>query len=214
MFKKPLTELTNEELTDLLEENNTRSVNIFTRNDINDFISIYNIKSGSFRVPIKLLFKIYKQWSKEPLKANTFANLLTDLFPSIKYGKGLLLCLNKDVWKLKEEFDKYFKTNSKTKSKSYKTHFDAFLKHYHIKNGCFFIKDSILYNLYDKWTYKNNNKRPLGKIQFINFCRLYFPKFKKIEKVYWFPIDHSINQYLSEELKRQMSETKNKKITE
>jgi len=215
MSKKALTELTDEELNKLLD-NTIESNTISGINDINEFISTYNIKSGSFRIPTKLLYKIYKSWSKDPLRGKTFTNNLTDLFPVIRYGSGFMLCLNKDVWNLKEDFNKHFKPLNKTKNKNYKEHFDNFLKHYNIENGSFFIKDSVLYNLYDKWTYKNKKRHPLGEAQFINFCRLYFPKFKKIEKVYWFPIDHSINQYLSEELKRQMKETdetKNKKIT-
>lgn len=213
MSKKVLTELSDEELNKLLD-NSIESNTVYITNDINDFISTFNIKSGSYRVPSKLLYKIYMQWSKDPLRPKTFTNCLTDLFPVIRYGVGNLFCLNKDVFKLKEEYQKSFKPLDKTKSKSYKNHFDSFLNHYKIKKGGFFIKDSVLYNLYDKWTYKNKNRHPLGKTQFINFCRFYFPKFKKIEKIFWFPIDHSINQYLSEELKRQMSETKDKKITE
>lgn len=212
MSKKIITELTDEELNKLLEDSsNSESITVFNKNDINEFISVYGIKSGTYQVSIKLLGKLYRQWSKDPIHPRTFANCLTDLFPYIRGGDSNFLCVNKDVWKLKEVFDNYFKSQEKTKMKHYKTHFDAFINYYKLKKGSFFIKDNVLYNLYDKWTYKNKNNNPLIKSQFINFCKLYFPKYKKIEKIHWFPIDHSINQYLSEELKRQMSE-KDKKI--
>jgi hypothetical protein len=82
-----------------------------------------------------------------------------------------------------------------TKSKSRKGHFEAFLSFYKLARGTIYVETSVLYYLYDKWVYNNNNKNPLGYQQFFKFLSIYFDK-KRLtsSKVSFFGINDIIPQ--------------------
>lgn len=194
---KIITELSEEELLKLLENTDNNSGPIFHfQNDVIDFLSFYAIRSGKFKVPCKNLFLLYRRWSKAPLKSAPFTSQMTDLFES-KGRHRVVLLLNRSAFDLKNEYNKYLKRQQKTKRPNWKKHFDAYLNFYSIEKGGLFIKDVVLYNLYDKWTYKNNSRNPISFFQFVNFCKVYF-KVKLINHHHWFAINKKIIQHLSE----------------
>lgn len=200
-MKKSITELSEKELLDLLGSNPDQLKIYEWNTDIMEFISVYNLKSGNEYITTKLLYRLYCLWSKNPVKRKTLTNTLMDLFPSVRTGDSHVVLLNKSAMNLKEEAYLYIKSKNKIKNRNYKDHFDSYINHYSIKNGGLFIKDTVLYNLYDKWCYKK--RHPLSFKQFNNFCKLYF-KEKLIDKHYWFSVDESIKTYLTEDLINEM----------
>lgn len=209
-MKKSLTELTEKQLLDIIGSESS-NIKIYTwPNDIMDFISVYNIKSGQERITSKLLYKLYSLWSQDPIKRKTFTDTLMDLFPSTKDGLSTIILLNKNILNLKEEAYNYVKQHDKTKDKGWLEHFNKYLHVYCIKKGRLFIKDTVLYNLYDKWCYKK--RKPLGFAQFNNFCKLYFD-YKFIKKNNWFGVDRSINDHLTEDLINEMRKPNGSKKT-
>lgn len=173
----------------------------YYKNDILEFISIYNLKEGNDKVKIHVLYNLYKLWSKNPINKRTFGKEITPLFSSIHGRTCTIFLLNKASLNLKEECWKLLKPQDKRKYPGYKLHFDKYLFKYSIKKGSFFVKDIVLYNLYDKWCFKRHkivNRKPLGLNQFINFCKLYFDC-RLIKGHSWFGVDHSIQQHLTEE---------------
>ena len=204
-MKKSTTEMTEKELLDLVSKDSDIILYNWP-NDVMEFISVYNIKSGKEEIASKLLYKLYKLWSKQPVKKRTFAMTFTDLFPSINSIDGtkynLILLLDKKAINLKQEAYNFIKKNDKTKEKGWMEHFEKYLYFFSIKSGSLFIKDSVLYKLYSRWYGKK--RRPLGFDQFNNYCKLYF-KNKLIKTNYWFAVDKYIKNHLDEELIKEMS---------
>lgn len=200
-MKKAITQLTESELLDLIKSEPSSITLYEWPTDVMQFISVYNLKSGTERITTKLLYKLYKLWSKNPVPRKTLTTTLMDLFPSDRIGESHLILLNKETLNIKQETLKYLKKHNKTKDKGWMEHFTKYLHEYCIESGCFYIKDTVLYNLYDKWCYKKRS--PLALAQFNNFCKLYF-KNKFIKKNYWFAVDEKIQKYLTEDLIKEM----------
>lgn len=203
-MKKSLTELSEKELLDIIGDD-PGSLKVYSwPNDVMEFISIYNLKTGEHHVTNKLLYRLYRLWSNIPVTQRVFTTTLMDLFPSIQYGANKAILLDKNSLNLKQEAYNYVKVQDKTKYKGYLKLFEKYLHTYCIKKGSFFIKDSVLYKLYSKLC--STKRHPLGKAQFNNFCKLYF-KNKLIKGHQWFAVDESIKEYLTEDLINEMSKT-------
>lgn len=215
MRKLPTTASDEELLAILGDDTNLQNtpLKIDYRNDIIEFLSVYNIKPGDDRVKNTTLYNLYKLWSKTPVNQITFSRNLFELFPTIRYGTSHAVCINKTAIKLKEESWKILKPMDKRKYPGWKKHFELYLNKYSIKKGRFFVKSSVLYNLYDQWRFKVQKyikRRPLGSIQFINFCKLYF-NCKIINGSSWFGVDRSIQQHLTKEIINNMNTKKERK---
>lgn len=212
-MKKSLTELSEKELLDIVA-NEPSKIKVYSwPNDVLEFISVYNLKTGEERIIGKLLYKLYKLWSKNPINKKTFVSTLTDLFPSMQNGPNLAILLDKKALDLKQEAYNYVKPRSKVKDKGWIEHFQKYLSNYSIKKGSFFVKDIVLYKLYSQLFNKKHN--PLGLVQFNNFCKMYFTT-KLIKKNYWFGLNETIQNHLTEELINEMRKDsaikENKKI--
>lgn len=176
------------------------------RNDFYQFIDTYQIKPGKDKVLPSTLYSLYTHWSQEPLTSYEFGRELAEII-DIRKSRAQI---NKSVLAIKIEVLKLLKPLDKTHYKGWKQHFDKYLDRYCIKSGGLYLKITVLYNLYDKWCYKNKNRHPLGINQFCSFCKGYF-KYKRIDKQYWFAVDHSIEQFLTKEMIDNMKERENVK---
>jgi hypothetical protein len=183
-------------LEDLLEAINNPQEHTSPESPINEdasvygFLITYGIKSGESTIKSRLLYELYKCWTKTPLTKTQFEKHVTKyLINSSRSGQTVYL-IDKDAFKIGEEIQKFLIPNNKTKSKSYKKHFETYLTKYNIKPGTYWLESYILYFLYDKWIYSIKKKAPLGEKQFFNFCKLYF-KYKRNDssRVMWFGLD-------------------------
>lgn len=166
--------------------------------DVTPFLSFYNIKPGNELVQSKILYKLYKTWSKDPLRETQFNWKIKDY---IEYKEGYLK-LNIDALQVSNKVIDYLKehTQNKTKSPSWKRHFDNFLTYYNIESGDNWVESYYLYHIYDLWTYKNKVKSWLGYKQFINFCDIYFKQKRRTSsKIKWFAISIDIRTLLTKE---------------
>ena len=210
-MKKSITDLSEKELLSILGTDVQAKVYTWP-NDVMEFISVYNLKSGTEEVNGQLLHKLYTTWSKDPVKRKAFTYTLMDLFPSKTFGTTAIILLNRSALNIKNEVYEYLQPIDKTKEKGWMEHFEKYLFYFSLKSGSFYIKDSVLYKLYSRWYGKK--RRPLGFKQFNNYCKLYFNN-KLIKTHYWFAVDHSVKNHLDEELIKDMdsaSQKKNKKI--
>lgn len=208
---KSLTELTEAELLELIkDEPNTITVYDWA-NDVMEFISVYNLKSGEEQITTKLLYKLYRLWSKNPVTNAILTNTLTDLFPSRRNNANVIyILLDKSTLNLKEEAYKYIKKQDKSKNKKWLEHFYKFKHELCIEKGGLFIKDTVLYNIYDKWCYKKRSSVSIA--QFNNFCKLHY-NFKIIDRHYWFSLNESITKQLTENMIKEMSKPRALKKT-
>jgi len=200
---KPITEYTATELLELIKTNPTDGVPITNYEhptDVMEFIAIYRLTDGPNQILLPIIYELYKRWSKKPLHRNPFGKEMSKFFTSVKYGMGTTYRLNKSKDFFLERSLK--KKQNKTKRKPWLKHFKLFMNHFNLKSGSFYVKDVVLYNLYDKWTYKNGNKNPLSFPQFLKFCRLFFskPEIKTIRGTHWFAVDSNLKEKLTPDL--------------
>lgn len=202
---KPISELSIEELLKIAETSQFSPLIYKSKTDVIEFISFYQLKLGDNKVTSALLYNLYRRWSNNPIPRQSFTKEVTELFPVTRWGIGYLFGLNKSKEELLNTKAEFNKKKLKTKSPKYAKHFQNYLKHFNIKSGSFYVKDVVLYNLYDKW---RQYKRHLFSLeQFIPFCKIFF-KYKKIKGNYYFAVDKEIKSQLSENLLK-LNEEKN-----
>lgn len=163
------------------------------------FIDTFKITQGPYKTGSKFIYDIYRKWSKKPLDQRSFAKEFGNYF-SRKSEKYELNLNPKEFASLRASKNSY-KTD-KTKSPFYKQHFELFLNKFDIKRGTLYIKTAVLYDLYDKWHYKNFKKKnnTIMPILFNEFMRLYFDN--KIDHMTnYFGIDKMILNHLTVEQK-------------
>lgn len=197
MTKKPITQISSEDLLKLLEGGSFTEKNIpEQKNDIIEFISQFNLKQGEERVTLGLLYQFYSAWSKNRVNRKIFSYNIGLYF----FIKDSYILLNGDYLQLlKSTANKLPKKRIKTKRRYFKKHFENYLNKYSINKGSFFVKDSILYNLYDKWTYGFKKRNPLKLSQLNEFFKIFKFESKSVNNNKWFGLDKSIIKYLTEE---------------
>ena len=206
MTKKILHQISDKELLDILENaDSLPNILITTKTDVLDFIYALRITKGENKVTTGLLYRLYKNWSKNPIARQIFTNEAALIIETAtRFRKETCFMINLDENVLLKKTLEYVKKIDKTKRKPDKRHFDNYLNRYQIKKGSFFVKDLVLFNLYDKWTYENNKPHSLSFLNFNKFCQLYFKPYKIIENRFWYGLDNSIIKYFTEEMKKQM----------
>lgn len=202
--QKSLNRLTDEDLIKALENAEEQKPDDYTyRNDVLSFITTYKIEEGSHRVNRKVIRDLYRAWSNDPVPDVILYKELLDFFPVVIIGKRVFYLINIKVLDIKIHALKILESNQvdKTKSKSHQRHFESFLKSTGIQPGKTWLETRVLYFLYDKWTYNNNYKNPMGSTQFYNFCALYFPLKRKTDsKMLWLGIDEAtLKAHLTDE---------------
>lgn len=208
--KTPISQISDDDLLKLLkvDPQSISSTNKVTeyleyKNDVLDFISSINLKAGDNKITSKLLYKAYTRWSDKPIGHNAFTKELTDFFV---YNQQYFL-LNIKPLQLKKLITKETHPMSKTRMRSLGKHFQQFIKFYDLKSGGLYLKDIVLYNLYDKWAYIKDQENPISSRQFLRFLNRWFtsppPKFYK--KAHYFAVDKNIEKHLTPDLRKLMS---------
>jgi hypothetical protein len=125
-------------------------------NDIVLFLSTFEIQPGQNLVLHKLIYQLYKLWSKQPLNHQHFSIEMAKFILPKDVDNRHYYLINSSAFKLSAKSYQLIaaKTIDKTKSKNYRRHFDAFLKHYDLKPGKCWLESYLIYYLYDLWTYK------------------------------------------------------------
>lgn len=194
--KSNISNLTDEELEAALSGTKIE-VKGELKTDIFEFVETFKLESGETRVPSRLIYKIYKRWSKSPLIQTDFGHQLSLMFENKKEH----YYLNKDIKDLaKQVLTKAPAKLNKLNSTRFKQHFDNFVTKFNIVRGDFYIKSEVLFDLYDKWTYANKKASAFNPDNFKDFCNLYFKSKQDFESTY-FGVNESIINNLSPDQK-------------
>lgn len=191
--------LSDEELLDAL--NSDVEAPIIYNSEFIKFIETFRIKSGPQKVKIKLMYDLYNKWSSESMGAIEFGHKMSDLFET-SLNRGItLIHVDMDPLEVLKHKEQLKTKVTKVFSQNHKKNFEAFTTKYEIERGTLFLKSITLYDLYDKWCYKNGNKyNPLNINMFNSFAELYFTK--KMDKNYlYFGVSEKVTKYLNNEQK-------------
>lgn len=211
--------LTNEELQDLLNNTESKEEDDNFDNIISDlhssencliFLSNFEVVPGTHQVKSDLLFKLYQTSTKHYVTKKEFEEVLNRYLVHQVYKGQRLYYINQSALKLTKktyQLLSYTKRNSKIKNPKYKAHIEIFLKKFDIKEGKTWVEGRILYHVYDKWIYKNKATNYLAKHEFLNFLKLFF-NYKQLttNRLWWFQIDESYKNHITEEELKQLDE--------
>src|SRR5271166_2224668 len=202
-MKRNLSDYTNEELEKALEQASKEELSTQEyASDVPAFLSFYKIKPGKDLVNKRIINKLYKCWSENPISDQKLGEQINLFIPSHQIGSQYFYHLNKKAIDLSKEAFKHIEkhTHDRIKIPAWKAHFDKFINHYKLKSGDYFIEGYILLNLYDKFTYETNKKYSLGYQQFFKFCELYFDRQKLTSnKISYFGVDKSIRDFITDD---------------
>ena len=174
-----MSKLTDQELLNIIRDNNELTVNpIFklAENNLPLFISTFGLEEGTLKIPVKLVYRLYKLWSSQKMTEDMFYKQMSLLMPNKEEIEGTMCyLLNSSTIKITEDIYKLIKDKKIKKENTYyyKKHFESFMKSCNIVKGSDWIKASDLRTTYLTWIKNKYKKNPLGLKNFEGFCRLY-----------------------------------------
>ncbi len=173
-----MSKLTDQELLEILQKFEEVPEPTQPENNLLLFISTFGLEEGTLKIPVKLIYMLYNQWSSVKMTKDAFYKEMSLLMPNktiLEDGTHAYL-LNKSTIKISEELYNLIKDKKIKKENShyYKKHFDSFLKYANITKGSVWIPASSLRSLYLSWVKDKYKKNPIGAEKFNGFCKLYF----------------------------------------
>lgn len=188
------------------------AVAILELNDVVLFLSTYDITPGPNLVLHRLIYRLYRLWSKQPLTHQQFTQEMVKYLISYEKRDQWYYLINTAAFKLSAKAYELLKaqTVNKTKSKNYKRHFEAFLKFHGLTPGTLWLESYLIFYLYDLWA--NKKPKPLGEKQFHKFAKLYFKhKRRSDSQVEWYAVDESVLRFLPQEHIDQIRQSRKRK---
>ena len=157
--------------------------------NILEFISFYNIKPGKHPVKRRVLYKMFRAWSKAAdYGPNYFGLKLTQFFESDQYNVFISYEAIDLTKKAKEVFFKS-DNSSRVKSKHYKQQIEKFMEDLSVTSGDYAVQGTSLYYIYEGWALETR-KKVLGIKDFCSMLKFYLPHYKEyIMHPYFFYID-------------------------
>lgn len=172
-------------------------------NDIMRFLTTFNIEPGDQMIERKIIYKLYEQYSQDPVGEKKFYKLLAKYITTTN-GKRtrVFFNINQKSLDLSEKVTNLLKprTRPSTKMIPLQMHFNNFVKKYELKAGkkpnFIWVSTKVLYDLYDEWVFAIRKKKPLSYKEFTNFCKIYFPISKESDKKVWLMLNDSASELI------------------
>lgn len=161
------------------------------------FASEFNLKPGSNFIDTRLLYKLYKIWSKNPLNKIKFAIRMNLHFKPERTGTGKLgYNLDIEASKITQQVYDLIKDNTFDKSKNphHQQHFERFLDEFQFQDGKTWVHKHWIRAIYTKWCKQRYKISPLGEANFHKFCQLFFE-----ENQDHYMLNHNKSDYLSKD---------------
>lgn len=169
-------------------------------NDVPHFLSHFKFEQGTYKVRSNLLYKLYKLYSKAPLRQTDFsmtANQFIEYRDNYYRLNVKPMQIAKVVNKKVQDTTLNFNANL-----SIKKHFEKFIRSADVKKGKTWVEGVILHEIYRHYCIDNKLKTRMIYKNFIKVAKLYFkPKRIGSSKAFWFSIDDEIvSRLLTEEI--------------
>lgn len=194
-------QLTDEEILALLDAEDELIEDELTQpfeysNDIVPFLSNYNITPGTTQVSKKLMYKLYKAYSKQPVDPLNFTVQVSNY---IQHDRDNFL-LNIDQFAISKHIYQAEKTRDKTKSLGFQKHFNWFVEEAQVQKGKVWMEGFILFYVYKDFCKSRRVSPRFGYVNFHKFLKLNF-EYKRIKenRSLWFKVDPKTAKFFSEE---------------
>jgi len=164
-------------------------------NDVVPFLTNYNITPGDTLVSKKLLYKLYKTYSTEPMNSMEFAMQVGEFVEA----KGMFYRINIDNFAVSKHIYAEQNKIDKTKSITYQTHYNWFVKEIGMNRGLKWVEGFVLFYIYKDFCKSRRVNPKLGYNSFHRFLKLHFQFRRKNEnRSLWFRVDDKIHNLLTE----------------
>jgi len=192
-----------EEVTEVLDSSD----------DIVPFLSHYNVVPGDMLVSKKLLYKLYKTYSKEPQTERTFNNTVGTFLGHYRNYSGNFYLINQDAFKISQYIfkDTLKHKVKKTHSGTYQRHFEWFTSNACVESGNNWLEGFILHQIYKDHCRSKHVTATLGTENFHKFLKLHF-EHRRVSKsrALFFKVDDNTFNKLTEEEKNGIREGRKK----
>jgi hypothetical protein len=204
-------QLSYEELINLLDSNEQEPTNEILEymNDVVPFLTNYGITPGETPVSKKLLYKLYKTYSKNPIQSFEFNSKVGEY---ITEKTNQYYYINKDNFAISAYIYQESQKKDKTKSLTYQKHFNWFISERQLSSGNKWLEGFILFFIYKDFCKSRRINPKLGYVNYHKFLKLHF-QYKRIKgnRSLWFKIDMDTYNLLNEEEKNVIREARQKK---
>jgi len=203
-MKKKLHEISDEELLASLvgEDLSKESLEYKFDNPIASFVQAFKLEAGKEKVPARLLFNLFKNWTRGlAFNQSSFNYQLDSYLPTADTNQKVYL-VNKKVLEISKQLDEILKKKRKPKYKSkvWITHFERFLSDTGLEPGTVYVEQDILYYVYNRWCDDNRKKSILGYISFGEMCGLVFDKkHLNVNDLNWIAVNEKIKELITAE---------------
>jgi hypothetical protein len=184
-------------LSELEDDSAVAPIEDQTDNEIVRFLTYYNIERGNEPVKLNLLYRLYKLFSPNPKGAEPFNAEVRLYFDYEEKPNHYNVFLNKSALNIGETLYKAIRKSHKpkTRSRSFRKHFELFLKELNMKPGTFYLDSTSLLYLYDEWKFKTKRKYKVADRQFLSVLKLYFTPKRTSKTQQLYGIDRNALNY-------------------
>lgn len=175
-------------------------------NDVPFFLSKFKIENGKYTVRISLLYKLYKIYSKEPLKQNQFTRNVGNFV----INDGHYFNINISPEKIIKILNPPQNRNEIARSAIHK-HFTTFVENCKVKKGQKWIEAFLLFEVYRHYCIDKKIHKLMRYENFVSVCKLNF-EHRRIgsSKGVWLKLDPEILSILTPELMEKIRERRKK----
>lgn len=180
MRKKLPNQISTKDLLDSLEEKSLESSiqeeQEIIHDNILEFLSFYNIKQGEEPVKRRVLYKMFRAWTKSKDYGVSYFSLQLNqyFFSDLRhvYIDINALDLTKKAKEVFFNLKNSTGVTSKYKDKLTKIQIEDFLKKFRIVHGEYSAQGTMLYYIYEEWAMKTNRKI-INIIDFTHYLKLF-----------------------------------------
>lgn len=205
---KMIHEYSVEELLNLMDSSKQdvtqKSEEEYVDNEVIRFLAYYDIKPGTCRVNSKLVFRLFKTWSKN--KTYKHKDFVRNMFFQLERKTVFVDSVRFQYFKINKSLLNITKFLEEARPKKiifrktmfYKKFMEEFMEQHKLAAGPIFVEADILYYLFDYYNQKKGRKM-IGYERFVSMCHLYFPYKQLGFGSTWFGINESIKSLITPE---------------
>jgi len=184
-----------EELLKALETAEDIQELVSFKNDVPLFLSKFKIEAGSNFILPRMLYKLYKLYSVDPVSQQVFSLSCSEFVPR----KGHYFKLNITPLKVTKILTKP-KNRNDISSSHFKKHYDKFIETANITKGTKWTEGFMLFEVYRFYCIDHKLHKRLTYENFVTISKMYF-EHKRIgsSKGMWFKMDHDTLSILTPE---------------
>lgn len=160
-------------------------------NDVPHFLSHFKFEQGAYKVRTALLYKLYKLYSKAPIRQWDFTNTTAQFIEL----KGDYLLLNTKPIRIAKVVNTKTVQSKRSvlASLTIKKHYEQFLRDSLVKKGTTWVEGVIFHEIYRHYCIDKKIQSRMIYTNFIKVTKLYF-KCRRIgsSKAMWFAIDDEL----------------------